>query len=484
MIGRRWPLRSRRQCLTFIASALTAIAAEHSIPALAAGQLSGGPDSQGDARARGVTDRCGLRDAPWLNARIVAEFERFRPGWGILRTGYLARCDAMRAALLERQQQGFTCPIADQIYAEARWLAGATTNQSRILARFAEFEAALRQQQDQYDLPPIEQAEDGSWAPYVSEPFHKLDISIDYINRIVGAANPILRRCDGGEATPIMKRPLSFLKHWADPDAMIQELRDSRFSTIHQTGAWNRQKYGSLLSSLAQLMLKIPIGRWLREVARDTTFTPLHMAKFLEFLDETQNPCTGGWHNGYRFSDGTSHEAFDLSNLYHVVQYRGEGIKHWDAIADGLLAVRGFQYPQGPLGPARQADDHNDYDVARVALRCLDDAQPPISGDRSARLQNYVRNIALGAVRRLNGNFPAAGGPANYISSVEADCYRVRLLELVGFWGGKSRFLAWGEMQNRRRLTQAMLQRLIAYDDPAPMPVYAIALLRSYLGNC
>jgi hypothetical protein len=39
-------------------------------------------------------------------------------------------------------------------------------------------------------------------------------------------------------------------------------------------------------------------------------------------------------------------------------------------------------------------------------------------------------------------------------------------------------------MKDRRRLAEAMLQRLIAFDDPAPMPVYAIALLRSYLGSC
>ena len=451
--------------------------------ALAAGQPAGEGGAPEEA-SRDVVGECGLRDAPWLNARIADEFERFRPGWAGLRAAYLARCDTMRGELIDRQQQGFTCPIADQIYAEARWLAGATTDQRRILARFADFDEAFRQQKDLYDLPPIEQAEDGSWAPHVSEPFHKLDISIDYINRIVGAGNPVLVRCDGGSATPAMKRPMAFLKRWADPDAMIQELRDCQSSAIHRTGRWNRQKYSSLLSSLSQIMLKAPIERWLREVVHDITFTPLHRSKLIECLDDVQDPCTGCWRHGYRFMDGTSHEAFDLSNLYHVVQYRREGIRHWNAIADGLLAVREFQYPQGPLGPARQADDHHDYDVVRVALRCLDDARPPLVADRIAQLQSYLRDIAVGAVKRLAQNFPAAGEAASYVSSVEADYYRVRLLDLIGFWGGKSRFLALGEMADRRRMAEVVLQRLIAYADPTPMPVYAIALLRSHLGSC
>jgi len=430
-----------------------------------------------------VSDRCGLQNAPWLNRRITEEFEQFRPGWAAIRAGYLSRCDTMQGALIERQQQGFTCPIADQIYAEARWLAGATTDQARILARFADFDEALNRQKYHYDLPPMVQGEDGSWAPYVTEPFHKLDISIDYINRIVGKTNPILERCDGGETTPVMRRPLTFLKRWADPDAMIQELRDCQSSSIHQTGRWNRQKYGSLLSSLCQITLKAPIERWLREVAGDTTFTPRHKAKLLQFLDENQDPCTGCWRDGYRFADGTSHEAYDLSNLYHIVQYRRDGIRHWNAIADGLLAVREFQYPQGPLNLAQQADDHNDYDVLRIALRCLDDAQPAISVDRKAQLQSYIHNIALGAVRRVTQNFPA-GGVAHYVSTVESACYRVRLLDLVGFWGGKSRFLAPAEMQDRRRLAEATLHRLVAFNDPSPMPVYAIALLRSRLALC
>jgi hypothetical protein len=484
MMRHRSTKQSRRQCLAFIASATAAIAANRGLAALAAGQLTGSPETQGDGALQGLVDRCGLQDAPWLNARIAQDFERFRPGWGALRAAYMARCDVMRGALIERQQQGFTCPIADQIYAEARWLASATTDQGRILARFAEFDAALRQQQDQYNRPPIEQADDGSWAPYVTEPFHKLDISIDYINRIVGAANPILRRCDGSNSIPIYRRPLAFLKRWADPDAMVQELRDSQHSAIHRTGRWNRQKYASLLSSLLQLILKTPIERWLLEEVHDTTFTEQHKLKLLAFLDEAQDPCTGCWRDGYEFSDGTSHQAFDLSNFYHVVQYRSEGVKHWDAIADGLIAVRGFQYPQGPLGPARQADDHNDYDVVRIALRCLNEARPPISRDRSLRLQSYVRDMALGAVSRLDLNSPAAGKPSPYAGSVESYCYRVQLLDRVGFWGGNSRFLEPVEMKDRRRLAEAMLQRLIAFDDPAPMPVYAIALLRSYLGSC
>jgi hypothetical protein len=451
--------------------------------AMAAGQQPSRAPLPGDGAAQGVVDRCSLQDAPWLNQRIAAEFERFRPGWAAVRTAYVARCDVMRYALIERQQKGFTCPIADQIYAEARWLSSATTDQPRILARFADFDEAYLRQKTLRDLPPIEQAEDGSWAPYVDEPFHKLDISIDYINRIVGAANPVLLRCDGGSATPILRRPLTFLKRWADADAMIEELRECRSSSIHQTGRWNRQKYGSLLSSLCQLTLKTPIEAWLREVAQDATFTPRHKAKLLQFLDETQDPCTGCWRDGYGFADGTSHEAYDLSNLYHVVQYRQDGIRHWNAIADGLLAVREFQYPQGPLDPARQADDHNDYDVLRIALRCLDEAQPAISVDRKTQLQSYIHNIAVGAVRRLSQNFPA-GAASHYVSTVEADYYRVRLLELTGFWAGTSRFLTSAEMHDRRRLAESMLQRLLAFDDPSPMPVYAIALLRSRLQLC
>jgi len=342
----------------------------------------------------------------------------------------------------------------------------------------------LFRSKDSYDLPPLKQAEDGSWAPYVSEPFHKLDISIDYINRIVGSADPIFRRCGGPDATPVLRRPLNFLHRWADADAMIEELRDCRRSAIHRTGRWNRQKYASLLSSLSQLMLKPPVERWLREEAHDTTFTAGHKEKFLAFLDEAQDPCTGCWRDGYRFFDGSTHDAFDLSNLYHVVQYRKTGIKRWSAIADGLIAVRGFQYPQGPLGPQHQADDHNDYDVTRVALHCLDDAQPQISADQAIRLQSYLRDIARGAVERLHRSFPSAGSYSPAGSTVESDYYKVRLLDLVGFWDGKRRFLSSDETLDRRRMAEAMLQQLTAYDDPSPMPVYAIALLRRYVGRC
>jgi len=428
-------------------------------------------------------DSCSLRDAPWLADRINKEFERYRPGWSPIRSRRLAQLDTLLATLLERQQHGFSCPIADQIYVEARWLASSTTDDVRIGERIAAFEKAIRLQREIYDPPALQQAEDGSWAPYVDEPFHKLDISIDYIHRIVGAANPVLTRCDGGNRLPALTRPLVFLRHWADPAAMIDELRDCQSSQIHRTGVWNRQKYASLLSSLAQLMLKSRIETWLREEANDTTFTARHKAMFVDFLDEMQDPCTGCWRDGYRFYDGSTHQAYDLSNLYHVVQYRHTGIRRWNEIADGLLAVREFQYPQGPLGPGRQADDHNDYDVFRIARRCLDDADPSLTAERRAQLQSYIRNIAIGAVRRIAGNFPASGSQ-DFVSSVEADCYRVRLLDDIGYWTGRSPFLGSAEMGERRRLADIMLQRLIAYSDPSPMPVLAIATLRDRLGLC
>jgi hypothetical protein len=482
----RQPGCSRRRCLSLMASAAGVIASR-SLCALAAAPPSGDPsppDGNADIVGQGLAEQCGLRDAPWLNDRIAGEFERFRSGWGALRATYQALGDSRRTDLLRRQQQGFTCPKADQILAEARWLAAATTDQQQILARFSAFDEAFAQQKDMYGLPPVEQAEDGSWAPYVSEPFHKLDISIDYINRIVGAANPILKRCDGIGATPILERPLRFLAHWADPEAMVEDLRQSRISAIHRTGRWNRQKYSSLLSSLPQLILKTPIQRWLSDVAQDRTFTDRHKVKLLAFLDEAQDSCTGCWRDGYRFADGTTHQAYDLSNVYHVVQYRRDGIRHWDAIADGLIAVQGFQYPQGPRGPSGQTDDHNDYDVLRVALRCLNDARPPLAVVRQLRLHDYVHAVARGAVDRLNRDFPAAGGPANYDGSVESDCFRVQLLELVGFWSGESRYLAIDQMRERQRLATAMLERLTAYGDDSPMPVLAMALLRSHLKEC
>src|ERR1700690_3931003 len=163
---------SRRDFLAFIASAGAMAALGMSVAARGTGQ-SDAPSGPGIGQIGAMADRCGVQNAPWLNQRIAEEFERFRPGWAATRAAYLVRCDTMLEALIERQQQGFTCPIADQIYAEARWLAGATSDQSRILARFADFDEAFNRQKDLYDLPPIEQAEDGSWAPYVNEPFHK-----------------------------------------------------------------------------------------------------------------------------------------------------------------------------------------------------------------------------------------------------------------------------------------------------------------------
>ena len=438
--------------------------------------------SPGDASGL-PADGCSLRDATWLGQRIDEEFERYRPGWGPIRARRLAQLDGLLATLMERQQRGFSCPIADQIYAEARWLAISTTDDVRIAERIAAFEDAIRLQREIYNPPALQQAEDGSWAPYVDEPFHKLDISIDYINRIVGAGNPVLTRCDGGDHLPSLTRPLVFLRHWADPAAMIQELRDCQSSQIHRTGLWNRQKYASLLASLSQLMFKPGIAAWLREEANDTTFTPRHKAMLGDFLDEIQDSCTGCWRDGYRFHDGSTCQAYDLSNLYHVVQYRETGIRRWNEIADGLLAVREFQYPQGPLGPGRQADDHNDYDVFRIARRCLYDAEPPLTADRRSQLESYIRNIAIGAVRRVAGNFPASG-EADYVSSVEAECYRVRLLDEVGYWSGRSAFLTSAEMEERRRLASVMLQRLVAYADRSPMPVLAIATLRDRLGLC
>ncbi len=426
---------------------------------------------------------CVLRDAPWLAERIAEEFERFRPGWPATRAQRLAQLDERRMALLDRQQRGFTCPIADQIYVEARWLATSTTDDAKIALHIQAFDDAFRLQRDLYNPPALQQAEDGSWAPFVDEPFHKLDISVDYINRIAAADNPVLTRCDGQEHLPVLERPLAFLRHWADPAAMIEELRDSQSSEIHRTGLWNRQKYASLLSSLTQLVFKPRIVAWLREEAGDRTFSPRHAGMLVDFLDEVQDRCTGCWRDGYRFHDGSTHQAYDLSNLYHVIQYRREGVRLWNEIADGLLAVREFEYPQGPLGPAGQADDHNDYDVFRIARRCLEEADPPLTAERRMQLYAYVRDIAIGAVRRIAGNFPATGSPG-YVSGVEADCYRVRLLDDIGYWSGRSTFLQRAEMEDRARLANIMLQRLNAYGDPSPMPVLAAATLRDRLGLC
>lgn len=467
--GRSKILFSRRDILRAAVSAAGLLAIGLPFDAASA-------DSPGDSE-------CGLRDAPWLAARIAEDFERYRPGWPALRTRRLAQLDKRRAELLESQQRGYTCPIADQIYLEARWLATSTTDDVRIVERIRSFDEAFRLQQNLYNPPALQQADDGSWAPYVDEPFQKLDISLDYINRIVGAGNPTLVHCDGGDHQPVFRRPMAFLRHWADPAGMIEELRDCQSSQIHRTGLWNRQKYASLLGSLSQLILKPTIATWLRDEAGDTTFTPHHRAMLLAFLDDVQDRCTGCWRDGYRFHDGSLHQAYDLSNLYHVVQYRREGIRLWNEIAGGLLAVREFQYPQGPLGPGGLADDHNDYDVFRIARRCLEDADPPLTAVRRTQLQIYIRNIAIGAVRRIAGNFPADGG-ATYSSSVEADCYRVKLLDDIGFWRGRSLYLENVEMESRERLAKVMLDRLVAYGDPSPMPVLAIATLRDRLGLC
>jgi hypothetical protein len=231
-------------------------------------------------------------------------------------------------------------------------------------------------------------------------------------------------------------------------------------------------------------MFKKPIVRWLRQDAHDDTFTENHSTKFIEFLDDAQDSCTGCWRHGYDFADGTSHDAYDLSNLYHIVQYRREGIKHWNSIVDGLIAVRQFQYPQGPVGDSHQAD-HNIYDVVRIAIRCLDEAIPPISSDRRSQLMRYVRELALDAVMRLSMNYPSLDQAVRlYAVPGESNYFTVKLLHLIGFWSGKSRFLKPEEMSDRRRLAEAVLQRLVEHQDSSPMSQQSIALLKGYLGYC
>jgi hypothetical protein len=435
------------------------------------------------AREQSLVKQCGLKDAPWLKKKIFNEFEQHQTGWGATRNAYRDRCESMLGALAERQRLGFACPVADQIFAEARWLALSTTDKNRILKRFADFDEAFEQQKNTINPPPIEQSEDGSWAPYVSQPFQKLDISIDYINRIVDPEVPP-SHCNVVPPTPVLKRPLTFLRHWADADAMVRQLRKLQRSAIHKTGRWNRQEYSSLLSTLAQLMFKKPIVRWLRQDAHDDTFTENHSTKFIEFLDDAQDSCTGCWRHGYDFADGTSHDAYDLSNLYHIVQYRREGIKHWNSIVDGLIAVRQFQYPQGPVGDSHQAD-HNIYDVVRIAIRCLDEANPPISSDRRSQLMRYVRELALDAVMRLSMNYPSLDQAVRlYAVPGESNYFTVKLLHLIGFWSGKSRFLKPEEMSDRRRLAEAVLQRLVEHQDSSPMSQQSIALLKGHLGYC
>jgi hypothetical protein len=66
----------------------------------------------------------------------------------------------------------------------------------------------------------------------------------------------------------------------------------------------------------------------------------------------------------------------------------------------------------------------------------------------------------------------------------ESNYFTVKLLHLIGFWSGKSRFLKPEEMSDRRRLAEAVLQRLVEHQDSSPMPQQSIALLKGYLGYC
>lgn len=316
-----------------------------------------------------------------------------------------------------RQRAGKPAICATQIFLEIKWLA----NYAEDWARADQLLIKLKKVLAEADHPGLGQDDEGSWGSCTTEPYRKLEPTVDELQGAV-ADKPL--------------KPLRFMQGLLDARATLDRLYRLQISDIRATGVNHRDELGATQTALSQLIFKDRLRDLFNdrpELKFDIT-TELEVS-YQDYLQQTQHPRTGYWGPWYRIG-GRLLTVQDLSFTYHTIHYRAGRVDHWPLIIDSTLEIEKLIYPAGwaPKDLSGPFNDHNNYDVTMIFAY----GWPHMFKSQKVRVRERLqamlawcltKSIEDGKGFRLNGSSPA-----------DAYYFGVRFLDRVGLWDPAKRF--------------------------------------------
>jgi hypothetical protein len=357
--------------------------------------------------------------------KIDAAFTARDAGYDTTWPGYTARLELLNKRMNERIAAHAALPISQQISLEAQWLINYTDDWARATATLDRLEASLGGGNQ-----PFEQQPDGSWGAGSTEFYRKLEPTVDFLQ-----SNEIQKPKPGEKLTLLS---LAFMKPLQDPGFVTSYLDRIRVSRISQTGRNNRDEFGSMITSLAQIFFKKKLKFAFDEHPEaEFTVSDASVANLRDYLWHMQSSVTGYWGPTYDF-DGEVIEVQDLSFTFHVVKYYTDGgrrhdLPNTDKIIDTTQTIETFRYPNGlkpdqpDAGPALFSD-HNNYDLVTMFQLMW----PSMLVNARTHAGKEIETLLDWCLTTsLQGDSFA---PSKDMSTVNSYYYGVQFLLVAGFW--------------------------------------------------
>ncbi len=415
-------------------------------------------------------------DLPPVMANIRSAFIARDPDYLPKKWGLGGRLEELNARMNQLIATSFQLPISQQISLEAQWLINYTDDWTRATATLDFLEASLAPKNQ-----PLLQQGDGSWGPGCTEFYRKLEPTVDFLQ-----SDAVLKPKPGQGLT---LKPLTFMKWLMTPADVSKRLDELRVSYIHQTGRNNRDEFGSMITSLAQLFFKSKLRKAFalhpeaEFTVSDTLFTGLR-----DYLFGIQSSETGYWGPTYDF-DGDLIEVQDLSYTFHVVKYYNNSndptrrdLPKTDRIVATTEEIETFSYPNGLKPPPPDFSDHNNYDL----ITMFQQMWPIIAaGAKTKASQEITTLIDWCLTTSLMGDIFA---PSKDMSTVNSYYYGVQFLLIAGFWPHQPPFWTTGPLPvpssapKPAELAKRLLDRFKAIDDGSDAAQTVIATLTAAQG--
>jgi hypothetical protein len=365
-------------------------------------------------------------DLPPVMAKIRAAFiaresergqEYLNTKWAL--GGRLEELNARMNTLIATPLQ---LPISQQISLEAQWLINYTDDWARATATLDRLATSL--------IPENQlllQQEDGSRGPGCTEFYRKLEPTVDFLQ-----SEAVLSSDPGQKLT---LKPLTFMKWLMNPAEVESRLDELRVSRIRKDGRNNRDEFGSMVTSLAQLFFKSKLRKAF-DLHPETEFT-VSKESFTGLRDclwRMQSGVTGYWGPTYDFGDEVI-EVQDLSYTFHVVKYYNNAndptrkdLPNTDKIVATTEEIETFSYPNGLKPPPPDYSDHNNYDLVTMFQQMW----PVMSaGAKTKAGQEITTLIDWCLTTSVMGDIFA---PSKDMSTVNSYYYGVQFLLVAGFW--------------------------------------------------
>jgi hypothetical protein len=362
--------------------------------------------------------------APVL-AKINAAFVTRDPNYNSIRAGHSARLERLNKRMNALIRARTLLPVSQQISLEAQWLINYTDEWARVGDTLDRFEQSLGG-----GAQKLEQQPDGSWGSGAREFYRKLEPTVDFLQ-----SDEVLKPKPGHELTLL---PLTFMQPLQDPSFVTKRLDELRVSCIHQTGHNNRDEFGSMITSLAQLFFKAKLQRaFTQHPEAQFTVSAESFANFRDYLWQIQSSETGYWGPTYDFDDEVI-EVQDLSFTFHVVKYYNDGkrkdLPNTSRIVTTTQTIETFVYPNGLKPPPPDFSDHNNYDLVTMFQQLW----PIMSKEARADARQEIEVLLDWC---LTTSLQDDGfAPSPDMSTVNSYYYGVQFLLVVGFWPQQAPF--------------------------------------------